>query len=56
MMFQCIYTIAFLCLLHFDEVLQISLKDIEIVNKKKDHIKLTLLFKKTHQYEGIFLL
>lgn len=52
MMLQCIYTIAFLCLLRFDEVLRIQLKDIEIVDKEKGHIKLTLPFRKTHQYGG----
>ena len=35
MMLQCIYTIAFLCLLRFDEVLRIELKDIEVVDKLK---------------------
>jgi hypothetical protein len=51
-MLQCIYTIAFLCLLRFDEVLRIQLKDIEVVDKFKGHIKLTLPFRKTHQYGG----
>ena len=53
MMLQCIYTIAFLCLLRFDEVLRIQLKDIEVVDKEKGHIKLTLPFRKTHQYGGM---
>jgi integrase len=53
MMLQCIYTIAFLCLLRFDEVLRIEFKDIEVVDKCKGHIKLTLPFRKTHQYGGI---
>ena len=53
MMLQCIYTIAFLCLLRFDEVLRIELKDIEVVDKLKGHIKLTLPFRKTHQYGGL---
>ena len=52
MMLQCIYTIAFLCLLRFDEVLQIQLKDIEVIDKLKGYIKLTLPFRKTHQYGG----
>jgi len=54
MMLQCIYTIAFLCLLRFDEVLQIELKNIDVVDKFKGHIKLTLPFRKTHQYGGIY--
>jgi len=53
MMLQCIYTIAFLCLLRFDEVLRIQLKDIEVVDKEKGHIKLILPFRKTHQYGGM---
>ena len=52
-MLQCIYTIAFLCLLRFDEVLRIQLKDIKVVDKFKGHIKLTLPFRKTHQYGGL---
>jgi hypothetical protein len=52
MMLQCIYTIAFFCLLRFDEVLRIELKDIEVVDKLKGKIKLTLPFRKTHQYGG----
>jgi hypothetical protein len=54
-MLQCIYTIAFLCLLRFDEVLRIQLKDIEIVDKFKGHFKLILPFRKTHQYGGLIL-
>ena len=53
MMLQCIYTITFLCLLRFDKVLRIELKDIEVMDKLKGHIKLTLPFRKTHQYRGI---
>jgi len=53
MMLQCIYTISFLCLLRFDEVLRIELKDIEIVDKLKGQIKLTLSFRKTAQTGGI---
>jgi hypothetical protein len=52
MMLQCIYTISFLCLLRFDEVLRIELKDIEVVDKLKGQIKLTLPFRKTHQNGG----
>ena len=53
MMMQCIYTIAFLCLLCFDEVLRIELKDIEVIDNERGQIKLTLPFRKTHQYGGI---
>ena len=53
MMMQCIYTITFLCLLHFDEVLRIELKDIEVIDNERGQIKLTLPFSKTHQYGGI---
>ena len=51
-MLQCIYAIAFLYLLRFDEVLHIELKDIEVIDKTKGHIKLILPFRKTHQYGG----
>ena len=54
-MLQCIYAIAFLCLLRFDEVLRIEVKDIEVIDKLKGHIKLTLPFRKTHQYGGNFI-
>jgi hypothetical protein len=53
-MLQCIYSIAFLCLLRFDEVLRIEHKDIEVVDNIKGEIKLTLPFRKTHQYGGTF--
>jgi integrase len=56
MMLQCIYTIAFLCLLRFDEVLRIELKDVEVINQKKGQIRLSLPFRKTHQYGGEVLL
>ena len=55
-MLQCIYTIAFLCLLRFDEVLRIELKDVEVIDQKKGQIRLSLPFRKTHQYGGEFLL
>jgi hypothetical protein len=54
-MLQCIYVIAFLYLLRFDEVLRIELKDIEIIDKLKGYIKLTLPFRKTRQYGGNFI-
>jgi hypothetical protein len=44
------YTIAFLCLLRFDEVLKIQVHDIEIVSSTC--IKLTLPFRKTDQTGG----
>ena len=53
-MLQCIYAIAFLCLLRFDEVLRIELKNIEVINQIKEHISLTPSFRKTHQYEDNF--
>jgi hypothetical protein len=55
LMLQCIYTIAFLCLLRFDEVLRIEHKDIEVVDRAKGQIKLRLPFRKTHQYGGNLL-
>jgi hypothetical protein len=51
---QAAYTIAFLCLLRFDEVLKIQAHDIEIVGK--DCFKLTLPFRKTSQFGGGFVL
>jgi hypothetical protein len=44
------YTIAFLCLLRFDEVLKIQAHDIEFVSD--DCIKLTLPFRKTDPNGG----
>ena len=44
------YTLAFLCLLHFDEVLKIEMHHIEFISSEK--IKLTLPFRKTHQFGG----
>jgi hypothetical protein len=45
------YTLAFLCLLCFDEVLKIQVQDIEILSR--DKIKVTLPFQKTHQFGGM---
>jgi hypothetical protein len=45
------YTLAFLCLLRFDEVLKIQVQDIEILSR--DKIKVTLPFQKTHQFGGM---
>ncbi|KAN0081028.1 hypothetical protein V8E54_004232 [Elaphomyces granulatus] len=42
LMMQAIYTISFLCLLRFDEVLK-------IIDMDQYHIRLTLPFRKTHQ-------
>ena len=50
-MMQYIYAIAFLCLLRFDEVLQIEAHYVELINEIIDHIKLSLKFWKTHQYD-----
>lgn len=44
------YTIAFLCLLRFDEVLKIQVHDIEVISPTC--IKLTLPFRKTDQTGG----
>jgi hypothetical protein len=44
------YTLAFLCLLRFDEVLKIQVQDIKIILKEK--MKVTLPFRKTHQFGG----
>ncbi|KAF9232476.1 hypothetical protein BU15DRAFT_31114, partial [Melanogaster broomeanus] len=43
---QAAYTIAFLCLLRFDEVLKIQMHDISFF---EDGMILTLPFRKTHQ-------
>jgi hypothetical protein len=45
------YALAFLCLLRFDEVLKIQVQDIEVFSKEK--IKVTLPFRKTHQFGGM---
>ena len=53
LMLQCIYTIAFLCLLRFDEVLKIQAHHLEVVDEGRGEIKLTLPFRKTHKHGGI---
>ena len=53
LMLQCIYSIAFLCLLRFDEVLKIQAHHIEVISEVEGHIKLTLPFRKTHKFGGI---
>jgi hypothetical protein len=47
---QAAYTIAFLCLLRFDEVLKIQAQDIEVLSETS--ISLTLPFRKTSQFGG----
>jgi hypothetical protein len=49
LMMQAIYTISFLCLLRFDEVLKIQHHHIEVIDSIEGHIQLTLPFRKTHQ-------
>ena len=46
-----IYLIAFWCLLRFDEVLKIQFHDLEVISPSC--IKLTLPFRKTHQFGGM---
>lgn len=53
LMLQCIYTIAFLCLLRFDEVLKIEAHHLEVMDEATGEVKLTLPFRKTHKYGGI---
>ena len=47
------FTLAFLCLLRFDEVLKIEMHHIEFISREK--MKLTLPFRKTHQFGGGFI-
>jgi hypothetical protein len=47
---QAIYTLAFWCLLRFDEVLKIQFQDMEVISSTC--IKLTLPFRKTDQFGG----
>ncbi|KAG6884566.1 hypothetical protein C0992_006083 [Termitomyces sp. T32_za158] len=47
-----VYTIAFICMLRFDEVLKIQAKHIR-VNREQRLMKLELPFRKTHQYGEI---
>jgi hypothetical protein len=51
-MLQCIYSIAFLCLLRFDEVLKIQAHHLEVIDEIRGEIKLTLPFRKTHKFGG----
>jgi len=52
-MLHCIYTLAFTCLLRFDEVLQIQHHHIKVIDKEAGKIELNLLFRKTNQYGGM---
>ncbi len=56
LMLQCIYSIAFLCLLRFDEVLKIQAHHLEVIDEVKGEIKLMLPFRKTHKYGGVLFL
>jgi hypothetical protein len=47
---QAAYTLAFLCLLRFDEVLKIQAHDITILSDTS--LSLTLPFRKTNQFGG----
>ncbi|KAG6819067.1 hypothetical protein H0H93_015786 [Arthromyces matolae] len=49
---QAVYTLAFVCLLRFDEVLKIEMKHLN-VDTEKNMVTLMLPFRKTHQYGGI---
>lgn len=46
------YSLAFLCLLHVDEVLKIKSQDIIILDDNK--LQVTLPFRKTSQFGGVF--
>jgi hypothetical protein len=48
---QAAYTVAFLCLLRFDEVLKIQAQDIAVVDENS--YSLTLPFRKTSQFGGL---
>jgi len=56
LMLQCIYTIGFLCLLCFDEVLKIQAHHLEVIDEGRGEIKLTLPFRKTHKHGGIWIM
>jgi len=55
-MLNAIYSIAFLCLLRFDEALKIQAHHLEVVDEGRGEIKLTLPFRKTHKNGGTFIL
>lgn len=52
-MLHCAYTLSFLCLLRFDEVLKIRFQDIEFISP--DCVKLTLPFRKTSPCGGAYI-
>ena len=56
-MMHCAYTLAFLCMLRFDEVLKVQAHHIEVMDdfEESGHIRLTLPFRKTHQLGGRFI-
>jgi hypothetical protein len=56
-MLHAAYTLAFLCMLRFDEVLRIEAHHIEVIDLTREtgEIKLTLPFRKTHQTGGKLL-
>ena len=56
LMLNAIYSIAFLCLLRFDEALKIQAHHLEVVDEGKGEIKLTLPFRKTHNTGGTDIL
>ncbi|KAF9022872.1 hypothetical protein BDZ89DRAFT_912104, partial [Hymenopellis radicata] len=51
------YTLAFMCLLRFDEVLKIQSQDVELIRDEsgagKDKIRVTLPWRKTSQFGEI---
>ena|ERR1022692_4179642 len=53
-MLHAAYTISFLCMLRFDEVLRIEAHHIEVMegHEETGEIRLTLPFRKTHQNGG----
>jgi hypothetical protein len=51
-MMQAIYTLAFICLLRFEEVLKIQAHHITVVDERKGVIKVDLYFRKTNQFGG----
>ncbi|KAN0070351.1 hypothetical protein V8E54_011220 [Elaphomyces granulatus] len=50
---QAIYIISFIYLLRFDEMLKIQHHHIQIIDIDQYHVRLTLPFRKTHQYGEI---
>jgi hypothetical protein len=54
-MLQCIYLLSFLCLLRFDEVLQIQLHHLTVDNEASATVSLNLVFRKTKQEGGLSL-